>query len=117
MGQVPEPQQVTPRFRCGDRVTLPLRDTQGYGRAPFYLQGHSGEVVRVHGAFLDAERRAHGHSGLPAVVVVQVAFAYGDLWPHQPAPTGVIRILADLQENWLVPALDPVAGSEAHSDG
>lgn len=75
----------------------------GHVRTPFYLRGKSGEIIRVYGEFLDAERLAVGETGLPAVGVYQVAFALDDLWPYASGETRGVRVLADLQDNWLDP--------------
>jgi hypothetical protein len=75
----------------------------GHIRTPFYLRGKSGEVLRVYGEFLDAERLAVGGTGLPAVAVYQVAFDWDDLWPYASGRSKGVRVLADLQENWLDP--------------
>jgi hypothetical protein len=58
-------------------------------------------VIRVYGEFLDAERLAVGETGLPAVPVYQVAFDWDDLWPYVSGRSKGVRVLADLQENWL----------------
>lgn len=60
-------------------------------------------MIRVYGDFLDAERLAVGETGLPAVAVYQVAFDSDDLWPCASDRSKGVRVLADLQENWLEP--------------
>lgn len=91
------------RFRIGDRIRVQSRFPAGHIRTPFYLRGKSGEVIRCYGEFLDAERLAVGETGLPAVAVYQVAFDRDDLWPHASGLAKGVRVLADLQENWLDP--------------
>ncbi len=94
--------QVGTRFAVGDRVTVADRLPLGHCRTPWYLRGHSGEVVSIHGAYHDPERLAYHKPGVPLAVLYKVRFLQTDLWPGYNGPASD-NLEADIYEYWLEP--------------
>lgn len=91
-----------PRFRLGDRVRVRADAPQGHVRTPLYVQGKTGRVAKVHGAFRNPETLAYSGDGLPRRPLYQVRFHQHDLWPRAGAPKDTLVL--DLYEQWLEPA-------------
>lgn len=89
------------RFSPGQTVRVAARDHRGHHRTPGYLQGRTGVVERVHGAFTNPETRAYGADGLPRLALYLVGFAQRDLFPDREGHAGD-RLYADVFEHWLV---------------
>lgn len=88
------------RFNVGDRVRLGRRKPVGHCRAPWYLRGKPGVVVRVHGTFRDPERLAYHLPGLPALPLYKVRIRQIDIWPHY-AGSASDDLEVDVYEPWL----------------
>jgi len=91
-----------PRFKPGDRVSVPARAALGHCRTPWYVRGKPGVVAAVHGSFRDPERLAYHRPGLPAQVLYKVRFRQLDVWPSYPAGQAD-HIEVDIYEPWLEP--------------
>jgi nitrile hydratase len=68
-------------------------------RTPAYIQGKTGRIVAVHGAFRNPESRAHGGTGLPKQLLYLVGFDLSEVWERDDPPQD--RLLIDLYEHWL----------------
>ena len=93
---------MAPRYRAGDGVSVAFRAHDGHHRAPFYLKGHSGEVVEALGAFRDPELLAYNKPGLPKRHLYLVQFRQRDLWKTYDGPDGDV-LTAEIYEHWLEP--------------
>jgi nitrile hydratase len=94
---------MTTRYATGELVRVRLGSMSGHYRTPWYVQGKTGTVERVHGAFPNPESRAYGVTGLPAQPLYMVSFRQSDLWANYVGPPAdCVRI--DLFEHWLAPA-------------
>ena len=89
------------RFKVGDHVRVALAFPPGHVRAPQFIRGRQGIIVRHFGAFPDPERRAYGMSGLPALDLFQVKFAMDDVWGGDGVYAAGDTVTADVYENWL----------------
>jgi nitrile hydratase len=96
----PEERGGQARFRPGDRVRVRAGDPPHHIRTPTYIQGKTGRIAAVHGAFRNPETRAHGGSGLPKPFLYLVRFDLSDLWAPGAAGPGD-RLFIDLYEHWL----------------
>ena len=91
------------RFKRGDAVRVRAVEPRGHIRTPWYIQGKTGAVERVHGAFRNPESLAYGGDGLPKPSLYLVRFAHADVWkPRGRASRDAI--LVDVYEHWLEPA-------------
>ncbi|MEO1106083.1 MAG: nitrile hydratase subunit beta [Pseudomonadota bacterium] len=89
-----------PAFKVGDRVRVKPMNPITHTRAPRYVRGHVGEVVRVHGVHVLPDTSAHREGERPAGLY-NVAFAATDLWGPD---TTAADVHADLFEPYLEPA-------------
>jgi nitrile hydratase beta subunit-like protein len=88
------------RFKPGDRVRVRVDAPPRHIRTPAYIQGKTGRIEAVHGAFRNPESRAYGGSGLPKQLLYLVAFDLIDVWGPDAAPPQD-KLLIDLYEHWL----------------
>ena len=88
------------RFKPGDRVRVRVDDPRRHIRTPVYIQGKTGRIDSVHGAFRNPESRADGDSGLPTQFLYLVAFDLSHVWGPDAAPPQD-KLLIDLYEHWL----------------
>ncbi|MSS71133.1 MAG: nitrile hydratase subunit beta [Candidatus Latescibacteria bacterium] len=93
---------MTPKFHIGDRVRVRVGEPPGHFRTPTYIQGKTGDIEAIHGAFPDPESLAHGGDGLPAQVLYLVRFDQTRVWEDYAA-SPQDRLLIDLYEPWLEP--------------
>jgi nitrile hydratase subunit beta len=92
------PDRVEPRFAVGDRVRVREWHAPGHTRAPRYVQGKRGEVVRRDGAFSVPDVEAHSaHRRVEPTYSVR--FTARDLWGDGGATGEVIHV--DLWEGYL----------------
>lgn len=91
------------KFQPGDTVRVRVGLPPGHFRTPVYVQGKSGSIEALHGAFRNPESLAHGGDGLPAQFLYLVRFEQTQLWP-QYATSGRDTLLIDIYEHWLEPA-------------
>lgn len=92
-----------PRFSVGDTVRIDDRPSLGHCRSPHYLRGLTGTVCDIQGVFLDPERLAYHHPGLPAQVLYKVRVPQTAIWPGYTGPHSD-DLEADIYEPWLSPA-------------
>lgn len=88
------------RFKLGDQVSVRMNHTTGHCRTPHFVQGKTGVVAAVHGAFPNPESRAYGGDGLPFQVLYQVRFEQSHLWEGYGG-VGRDALHIDLFEHWL----------------
>jgi nitrile hydratase subunit beta len=88
------------RYHAGERVRVADRLHAGHHRAPGYLKGRSGTVVRTHASFTNPETRAYGADGLPKQPLYLVGFEQSDLWPTYDRNFKDV-LYADVYEHWL----------------
>ena len=98
-----------PIYGIGDQVRVAARFPQsGHIRAPFYLRGKAGRVLRYYGSFYDPTALAQGVLTPPVCGLYQVLFAFDDVWrdvrdgdmQNDGADTCIV---ADIYDNWLEP--------------
>ena len=68
------------KYRPGDRVQVRIDYPGHHFRTPLYIQGKTGTIVALCGAFLNPESLAHGGSGLPEKHLYRVEFAQNQVW-------------------------------------
>jgi hypothetical protein len=92
-----------PVLRPDTRVRVAARyPATGHVRAPHYLRGKEGRVLRYFGVFLDPTALAQGDAESPACGLYQVIFDYAEVWGRDARePANNTRIVADLYDNWL----------------
>jgi nitrile hydratase subunit beta len=91
---------VKARFKPGDRVRVRVDAPPRHIRTPAYIQGKTGHIEAIHGAFRNSESRAYGSSGLPKRFLYLVAFELNSVWGPDAAPPQD-KLLIDLYEHWL----------------
>ena len=91
------------KYRPGDRVQVRIDYPGHHFRTPLYIQGKTGTIVTLCGAFLNPESLAHGGSGLPEKHLYRVEFAQNQVWDRYQGPKGD-KLLVDIYEHWLDPA-------------
>jgi nitrile hydratase len=91
------------RFKPGDRVRVRIDYPAHHFRTPGYIQGHTGWVEAVHGAFGNPETLAHGGDGLPLQPLYSVRFDHAHLWGRDAAGSPD-RLFIDIYEHWLEPS-------------
>ncbi|GIX46225.1 MAG: hypothetical protein KatS3mg131_0436 [Candidatus Tectimicrobiota bacterium] len=94
---------MAPKFKPGDRVRVRVAYPPHHFRTPGYIQGKTGTVEVVHGAFRNPESLAYGGDGLPKQYLYLVRFAQTEVWEGYPAGSQD-QLLLDLYEHWLEPA-------------
>jgi nitrile hydratase len=87
------------KFKTGDKVRVRVGSPPGHFRTPAYIQGKTGVIEVLHGAFPNPESLAHGGDGLPVQCLYQVRFDQTHLW--QRYPTIKDKLLIDIYEHWL----------------
>ena len=102
-----EPTAAPPRPRLGDgtrvRVSAHYPES-GHIRAPFYLRGKEGRIVRYFGVFQDPTALATGTAAPPACHLYQVVFDFAEVWGDGTAEsTDKTSIAADIYDPWLEP--------------
>lgn len=91
------------KFKPGDRVRIRVDAPPRHIRTPAYVQGKTGAVARVHGAFRNPETLAHGGDGLPLQVLYLIRLDQTHIWETYTAPPQD-TLLIDIYEHWLEPA-------------
>lgn len=77
-----------------------VKDPPHHIRTPAYIQGKTGRIAAIHGAFRNPESRAYGGDGLPTPFLYLVEFGMDEVW-GMGAPSSQDRLLIDLYEHWL----------------
>ncbi len=96
---VPEADHTEARFRVGDPVRVREWHPSGHTRAPRYVQGKRGVVVRLDGAHNVPDFEAHG-GGRVLDPTYSVRFPSRELWGEGGTDGEVIHV--DLWERYLV---------------
>lgn len=91
---------MTARFKPGDRVKIRVGAPPRHIRTPAYLQGKTGSVEAVHGAFRNPESLAYGGDGLPKQPLYLVRIPQTQLWERYPG-SDRDQLLVDIYEHWL----------------
>ena len=98
----PEPVRHTePRFVVGDAVRVRPRHPLGHTRAPRYVQGKRGVIVRYDGLHNYPDVEAHGGGQIP-VPAYSVRFEATELWGEAAEPNAHMHV--DLYDDYLEPA-------------
>jgi nitrile hydratase beta subunit len=100
-GTVPAPSEAdrtNPRFAVGDRVRVREWHPPGHTRAPRYVQGKRGVVVRVDGAFSVPDIEAHSARRV-LEPTYSVRFTARELWGEAGADGEVVHV--DLWDRYL----------------
>lgn len=87
-----------PRYSVGDEVRVREWHPSGHTRAPRYVQGKRGTIVRVDGAANVPDIEAHG-GGSVTDLVYSVRFTSRELWGDGGADGEVVHV--DLFERYL----------------
>jgi nitrile hydratase subunit beta len=90
--------RTEPRYAVGDEVRVRERHPRGHTRAPRYVQGKRGTIVRCDGAFNVADIEAHG-GGFVTDPLYSVRFTSRELWGEAGADGEVMHV--DLFERYL----------------
>lgn len=90
------------RFNAGDKVRIRVDYPAGHFRTPGYIQGKTGTIVGVHGAFRNPESLANGGDGLPRQYLYLVRFDQAHVWENYDA-SPQDKLLIDIYEHWLEP--------------
>jgi len=88
------------KFKPGDKVQVRVGSPPGHFRTPAYIQGKTGVIEVLHGAFPNPESLAHGGDGLPKQCLYLVRFDQTHLWQQYPT-TVQDKLLIDIYEHWL----------------
>ena len=92
---------IAPKFQIGDQVIVRNHHPLGHTRAPRYVRGRRGTVMRDHGVFIFPDTHAAGLGKKPQHVY-SVRFSANELWgPEAPVRDNV---LVDLWDDYLDPA-------------
>ena len=94
------PDEVTPRFRPGDRVTVRNINPLTHTRLPRYVRGKTGTVEADRGVFCFNDANAHGQGHKPQHVY-GVRFAARDLWGEQAGARDALYL--DMFEDYVDP--------------
>jgi nitrile hydratase beta subunit len=110
-GPTHRPAATPARYAVGDRVRARQMHPPGHTRLPRYLRGHTGTVVRCHGAHVYPDAHAATHGGPPFDESPQwlysVRFEARGVWGPDADPT--LAITADLWEPYLDAVSEPAA--------
>jgi nitrile hydratase beta subunit len=90
--------RTEPRFAVGDRVRVREWHPRGHTRAPRYVQGTRGVIVRVDGAFNVPDIEAHD-GGFVADPTYSVRFSSDELWGDGASANETMHV--DLWERYL----------------
>lgn len=90
-----------PRFAVGDRVRVRAWHPLGHTRAPRYVQGKRGVIVRYDGLHNFPDVEAHGGGQIP-VPAYSVRFDATELWGEAAEPNAHMHV--DLYDQYLEPA-------------
>lgn len=95
---------MQPKFKPGDRVRVRVDSPPRHIRIPAYIQGKSGWIKAVHGAFHNPESLAYGGDGLPIEFLYLVRFDQTQVWGQYKA-SSQDKLFIDIYEHWLEPVL------------
>jgi nitrile hydratase len=92
--------ETAPRFAVGDAVRVRAWHPAGHTRAPRYVQGRRGVVVRYDGLHNFPDAEAHGGGQVPHPVY-SVRFEAAELWGEAAEPNAHMHV--DLYDHYLEP--------------
>ncbi len=85
-----------PAFATGQKIRVKIMNPATHTRAPRYVRGHVGEVVRIHGAHVFPDSNARGLGEDPQWLYA-VRFTARELWGHGNDDS----VMLDLWEPYL----------------
>ena len=85
-------------FAIGQKVRVKVMSPTGHTRTPRYVRGHTGEVVKIHGAHVFPDSNALGLGENPQWLYT-VCFTAKELWGHASDNS----VMLDLWEPYLEP--------------
>lgn len=88
------------KFKPGDRVRICVGAPPRHIRTPAYVQGKTGWVESVHGAFRNPESLAHGGDGLPKQFLYLIRLEQTHIWARYDA-SPQDQLCIDIYEHWL----------------
>jgi hypothetical protein len=91
--------QAPAAFAIGQKVRVKIMNPMTHTRAPRYVRGHTGDVVKIHGAHVFPDSNAQGLGENPQWLYT-VRFTAKELWGHANNDT----VTLDLWEPYLEPA-------------
>jgi hypothetical protein len=83
-------------FALGQKVRGKIMNPTSHTRSPRYVRGHTGEVVKIHGAHVFPDSNAVGHGENPQWLYT-VRFTAMELWNHANEDS----VMLDLWEPYL----------------
>ena len=86
-------------FTIGQKIRVKIMNSTTHTRAPRYVRGHAGEVVKIHGAHVFPDSNACGLGENPQWLYT-VRFTAKELWSHASNDS----VMLDLWEPYLEPA-------------
>ena len=86
-------------FAIGQKIRVKIMNPKTHTRAPRYVRGHVGEVVKIHGAHVFPDSNAVGRGENPQWLYT-LRFTSRELWGHASDDT----VMLDLWEPYLEPA-------------
>lgn len=86
-------------FAIGQKIRVKAMSPMSHTRAPRYVRGHAGEVVKIHGAHVFPDSNACGLGENPQWLYT-VRFTAKELWNHANND----HVMLDLWEPYLEPA-------------
>ena len=86
-------------FAIGQKIRVKVMSPTTHTRAPRYVRGHAGEVVKIHGAHVFPDSNASGLGENPQWLYA-VRFTAKELWSHANND----QVMLDLWEPYLEPA-------------
>ena len=92
---------IAPKFKPGQGVTVRNLNPLGHTRVPRYIRGRSGTIERDHGVFIFPDTHAAG-TGKSPQHVYSVRFEAREVWGPDSASSDAIYI--DLWDDYLDPA-------------
>ena len=96
------------KYEVGETVKVKyLFPPSGHIRAPFYLRGKIGKIIRFYGIYPDPTELADGIGSPAKLGLYQLSFCYYDVWDENLKNQSIndmknIYIFADIYENWLL---------------
>ncbi len=92
--------ELSPRFRVGDRVAVRAAYPPGHVRTPHYIRGKRGVIERLCGAFPNPEELAYARPGLPKQPLYRVRFLQTDVWEDYSGQSADV-IEVEIYQHWL----------------
>ena len=94
---------MSQRFKIGDAVVVRDAHPKGHVRAPTYLRGKRGRILREFGAWRNPEKLAYGKPGWPLTTNYWVQFRMDEIWDGKGDYGPNDTITAEIYDHWLEP--------------